>query len=168
MKIKNGIVLCLAAAAVGASAQIVPSPLGILVRAGTFQPSSGTGSAIGEGWFAAGIEMDIFKLRLGPIDPLGARISLSVDTYNRGSASSLPILVNFAGNQNRLKYSFGVGVAVADLPGQETEINFAYQLSLGYHIPWTGLPIIAEVRFFGVSGVDTALDGFALTLGIKL
>ena len=151
-----------------ASAQIVPTPLGLLVRAGIFKPTSGTGSAVGSDWFTAGVEMDLFRLRLAGIDPIGGRITLSIDTYSRSGASSIPVLLNFSAKSDQLKYSFGAGVSIAKRPGFDTVTRFAYQFSLGYELPIPGVPILAEARFFGVSGMATALDGIALTLGIRL
>lgn len=151
-----------------ASAQITPTPLGLLVRAGIFKPATGTGSAVGDSWFTAGAEVDIFRLNLGGLNPLSSKVTISVDTYSKGGASSIPVLLNYVGKADALKYSAGVGVSIARRPGFDTATKFAYQFSLGYDLPIPGVPLLAEVRYFGVTGVATSLDGFALTLGIRL
>lgn len=150
---------------VAANAQ---QPLGVLVRAGLYFPSSGTGSSLGTSWFTAGAELDLFKLKVAGVGPVSSRITVSVDTYTKGGGSSVPILLNYVGQADRIKYSAGAGVSIADLPGFNSSVRFAYQLSLGYELPAVGFPLLGEVRFFGVNGVGSALDGFAFTVGIRL
>jgi hypothetical protein len=142
--------------------------MGLTVRAGVFFPATTAGSALGDNWFTAGIELDVFKLGFLGFDPLQARLSLSVDTYTRSNASSLPILANFVKRQGRLKLSAGAGIAITNLPAEDSEVRFAYQFSLGYDLPWLGIPVMAEVRWFGVNGASNLADGIAVTLGLRL
>ncbi|HET6645350.1 MAG TPA: hypothetical protein VFG65_07625 [Fimbriimonadales bacterium] len=166
MKLKTISIAALAALGVGASAQsIMPTPLGTMIRFGIFKPSSGAGGASGDSWFTGGVEVDAFKLGVGP---LRSRITFSVDTYSKSGASSVPILANYVAQVDRIRYSAGAGISIADVPDADSGVRFAYQISAGYDLPWAGLPLTAELRFFGVQGVGTALDGFALTLGFRI
>ena len=165
----------LAAAAGGAmlasatAAQAQLSPLGMMIRGGVFMPSSGAGGAIGDQWIAVGAEMDIFRPGFGFIPiPLDPKFTLSVDAYNKSGVSSVPVLFNLRVRQGGLRFSGGVGVAFADIPDEDSTIEFAYQVSAGYDLPWFGLPLTAELRWFGVQGVGTTLDGFAITIGFRL
>ncbi|MGI8923826.1 MAG: hypothetical protein ACR2HJ_07275 [Fimbriimonadales bacterium] len=169
MKLKMVTLAAAAATFAGAAAQsVIPTPLGIMIRAGIFNPSSGSGGAFGESWFTAGVEVDILRLGMGGLNPMRSKITVSVDTYSKSGAASVPVLVNYVGYMQRIKYSAGIGFSIADRPGHDSSANFAYQVSAGYDLPWAGLPLTAELRYFGVQGVGTALDGFALTLGFRL
>jgi hypothetical protein len=154
-------------AASAAQAQL--TPLGIMIRGGIFMPSSNAGGSIGDQWIAVGAEMDMFRPGFGflPI-PLDPKVSLSVDAYNKSGVSSVPVLLNLRIRQGALRLSAGAGVAFTDVPNEDSSLNFAYQFSAGYDLPWFGLPLTAELRWFGVQGVGTTLDGFALTLGFRL
>lgn len=151
--------------AAAAHAQL--TPFGVMVRGGIFMPSSGAGGAVGNSWLAAGVEMDIFRVGFIPI-PLDPKFTLSADTYSKSGVSGVPVLFNLRIKQGPLRFSGGVGFAFADIPDDDSKVRFAYQVSGGYDLPWLGLPLTAEVRFFGVQGVGTVLDGFALTLGFRL
>ena len=159
--------LVLAGAAAHANAQL--TPMGLILRAGIFMPTSGAGGAVGDSWFTAGAEMDLFKPGFGFIPiPLDPKITLSVDAFNKSGVSAVPVLVNLRIRQGALRFSAGVGVAFADTLDTDSSTEFAYQISAGYDLPWLGLPLTAELRYFGVQGVGTALDGFALTMGFRL
>lgn len=154
---------------VPARAQLVQEPMGLIIRAGFFMPASGAGGAFGSSWFAAGAEMDLFKPGFGFIPvPLQPKITLSVDAYNKSGVSAAPVLMNLRIKQGSLRFSGGLGVAFADTPNTDSSLEFAYQFSAGYDLPWLGLPLTAELRYFGVQGVGTALDGFAMTIGFRL
>jgi hypothetical protein len=164
------------AAAVGGSmlvaapaAQAQLTPLGLMIRGGIFMPTSGAGGAVGDQWFAAGAEMDLFRPGFGFIPiPLDPKVTLSVDAYNKSGVSAVPVLFNLRIKQGAVRFSGGVGVAFADVPNEDSSVEFAYQVSAGYDLPWFGLPLTAELRFFGVQGVGTTLDGFAITVGFRL
>jgi hypothetical protein len=113
--------------------------------------------------------MDVFRPGFGflPI-PLDPKVSLSVDAYNKSGVSSVPVLLNLKIKQGSLRFSAGAGFSFADVPNEDSSVDFAYQFSAGYDLPWLGLPLTAELRWFGVQGVGTTLDGFALTLGFRL
>lgn len=131
-------------------------------------PTSGAGGVFGDQWFTAGAEMDLFRPGFGLPIPLDPKITLSTDAYNKSGASSVPVLVNLRIRQGPLRFSGGVGFAFTDVPDEDSSIEFAYQVSAGYDLPWFGLPLTAELRYFGVQGVGTVLDGFAVTLGFRL
>lgn len=150
-----------------AAAQAQVTPLGVMVRGGVFMPSSGAGGAVGNSWLAAGVEMDVFRVPFLPL-PLDPKFTLSADTYSKSGVSAVPILFNLRVKQGRLRFSGGAGVAFADTPGDDSTLQFSYQVSAGYDLPWLGLPLTAELRYFGVQGVGTTLDGFAVTLGFRL
>jgi hypothetical protein len=154
-------------AASAAQAQL--TPLGIMIRGGIFMPSSNAGGSIGVEWIAVGAELDMFRPGFGflPI-PLDPKVSLSVDAYTKSGVSSVPVLLNLRIRLGALRFSAGAGVAFTDVPNEDSSLNFAYQFSAGYDLPWFGLPLTAELRWFGVQGVGTTLDGFALTLGFRL
>lgn len=157
----------LLASATAAQAQL--TPLGMMIRGGIFMPSSGAGGAVGDQWIAVGAEMDVFRPGFGFLPlPLDPKISLSVDAYNKSGVSSVPVLMNLKIKQGALRFSAGAGLAFADIPNEDSTIEFAYQFSAGYDLPWLGLPLTAELRYFGVQGVGTTLDGFAITLGFRL
>lgn len=157
-----GTMLC---GATAAQAQL--TPFGVMVRGGLFLPSSGAGGAVGDSWLAAGVEMDVFRVPFIPL-PLDPKFTLSVDTYSKSGVSGVPILFNLRVRQGPLRFSGGAGIAFADTPGDDSNLQFAYQVSAGYDLPWLGLPLTAELRYFGVQGVGTVLDGFAVTLGFRL
>ena len=132
-------------------------------------PSSSAGGSVGDQWIAVGAEMDVFRPGFGflPI-PLDPKVSLSVDAYNKSGVSSVPVLLNLKIKQGALRLSIGAGLSFADVPDDGASIEFAYQVSGGYDLPWFGLPLTAELRWFGVQGVGTTLDGFAITVGFRL
>jgi len=150
-----------------AAAHAQLTPFGVMVRGGLFMPSSGAGGAVGDSWLSAGVEMDVFRVNFMPI-PLDPKFTLSVDTYSKSGVSGVPILFNLRIRQGPLRFSGGAGLAFADTPGDDSSVEFAYQVSAGYDLPWLGLPLTAELRYFGVQGVGTVLDGFAITLGFRL
>lgn len=151
------------------AAQAQLTPLGAMIRGGIFMPSSGMGGAIGSNWFTAGAEMDLFRPGFGFIPiPLDPKVTLSVDTYSKSGVASVPVLLNLRIKQGQLRFSVGAGVAFADIPNENEKVEFAYQISAGYDLPWFGLPLTAELRYFGVQKTMTTLDGFAVTLGFRL
>jgi hypothetical protein len=159
--------LVLTGAATAAHAQL--TPMGLMLRAGIFMPTSGAGGAVGDSWFTAGAEMDLFKPGFGFIPlPLDPKITLSVDAYNKSGVSAVPVLMNLRIRQGALRFSAGVGLAFSDTLDDDSSTEFAFQVSGGYDLPWLGLPLTAELRYFGVQGVGTALDGFAFTIGFRL
>ena len=166
----------LMAAAVGGSmlfaapaAQAQFTPMGVMIRGGIFMPTSGVGGAVGDQWIAVGAEMDLFRPGFGFIPiPLDPKITLSVDAYNKSGVAAVPVLLNLRIRQGALRFSGGIGAAFADVPDEGSSVELGYQFSVGYDLPWFGLPLTAELRYFGVQGVNTALDGFAITVGFRL
>jgi hypothetical protein len=148
----------------GALAQVPLTPSSFLLRVGAFKPSSSSGSAFGETWFTGGVEMDLFKINLGPA---GAKLSFSVDTYSKGGATSVPVLLNYSVRVDKFKYSAGTGVSFVNRTGFTSSVRWAFQISIGYDLS-VGLPLTLEARYFGVAGNTSAFDGFAFTVGFRL
>ncbi|MCH8274449.1 MAG: hypothetical protein IH851_06650 [Armatimonadetes bacterium] len=149
-----------------ASAQT--EPLGLLVRAGFFWPAAVDARAIGKQWFTIGAEMELGELRLGGSGGYRATYSISLDTYTRAGASSLPVLINYVGYVNEYHYTLGAGVAFVDRPGFDNAAKLTYQVGVGYEISGGPAPLIVELRWWSVSDVSSFLDGFSFTIGVRL
>ena len=144
-------------------------PLGALLRFGIFWPSNSESSAIGDTWLTGGAELRIAGLRSGATAAgYSSSLSISVDAYSRGGASSVPILLNYVGSKNRMHYAVGAGVSVAERPDHERAVKFAYQVLAGYDWSTSGTPLTVEIRWFTVADVGSTLDGFAVTIGIRM
>lgn len=160
-------------ASVGASAQTT-KPLGLSVRAGIVLPMSGYGREIGRTWFGIGGEFKVKDANFGMTDRSSTGIlSISADFYGKGSASALPVLLNYVSMQNEIFYSIGAGIAFTrdeDLVGGVLQgrngTNFAYQFGLGYNFQSASNPLFVEGKYFGNG--NSRLNAIGLFVGVRL
>ena len=160
-------------ASVGATAQTT-KPMGLSVRAGIAFPTSGYGRDIGRTWFGVGAEYKISDANFGTMDRGSSGIvTLSVDYYGKGAASSVPILINYVGMQNEFFYSVGAGLAMTrdeELVGGvnrgRNRTNFAYQFGVGYNFQSGSNPLFVEGKYLGNS--NSRLNAFGLFVGVRL
>lgn len=160
-------VLTVASAAIAGAASAQSPSLGLTIRAGAFFPTTSAATAAGERWYHAGAEFDLFKLKL-PATPVGAAISISIDTYGRAGSSSVPLLANFSARADRFRYSVGAGASFVRRSGFEDSVQFAYQASIGYDVVKGPVPVMLEVRYFGVANSSNFFDGIAASVGVRL
>lgn len=160
-------------AAASASAQAT-KPMGLSVRAGIVFPTSGYGREVGRTWFGVGAEYKISDANFGTMDRGSSGIvTLSVDYYGKGAATSVPVLVNYVGMQNEFFYSVGAGLAmtrdeevVAGVNRGRNRTNFAYQFGLGYNFQSGSNPLFVEGKYLGNS--NSKLNAFGVYVGVRL
>ncbi|HWP30228.1 MAG TPA: hypothetical protein VNK96_00650 [Fimbriimonadales bacterium] len=140
--------------------------LGLLFRFGIFTPSSSEASAVSDNWVVAGAEFRVMNLP-GPSNPRKPYLGVSVDVYNKESFGSVPILANYTAFSGDFHLTAGAGISFVRRPGFESAARAAYQVGAGYTFPG-GTPVLFEIRWFGVEGVSSDLDGFAFTLGVRI
>ena len=145
----------------------INKPLGFLLRFGFFRPTSGAAAALGDQWFTAGVEFSLFKARL-PGSDLQGEITLSGDTFSKGGATAVPVLLNYVGYTSSIRYSVGAGAAMLNRDLFENEVRFAMQFSAGYIWKQGPIPLILEIRYYSIFDNNRFFDGFGLTVGLKL
>ncbi len=167
------IAVIVVAVAAEAPAQ-VSKPVGLAIRAGLDFPTSGYGRSKGRTWFGIGGEFKLMDSRFGQMSPgYTGVITLSADYYGKGSASAVPILVNYVASQNEFFYSGGVGLAPTrdevpfggGLRGRNAT-NFAYQFGMGYNFQSGQNPLFVEAKYFGNG--NSKLGAFGLYVGLRL
>lgn len=166
-----GVVLC--GLAIPAMAQET-KPVGLSVRAGLVFPTSGYGRNVGNTWLGVGAEFKVKDMGIGSMDrAMMSHLSVSLDWYGKGEASSMPILVNWVGNQNEMYYSAGAGFAftrdrvlVAGIPTGRNKTSFAYSLGVGYNFSRGAMPFFVEGRYHGSS--NSRLNALGAYVGVRL
>jgi len=140
--------------------------LGLLFRFGVFTPSSSEASALSDNWVIAGAEFRVMNLP-GPGDPRKPYLGISADVYNKEGYGSVPILANYTLFSGDFHFTAGAGIAFVRRPGFESTARAAYQVGAGYTLSG-GTPVVFEIRWLAAEGVSSVLDGFALTLGVRI
>ena len=152
---------------VGVTQEVI-KPLGLLIRAGFFVPSTGEASVDSKGWITGGAEMSLAGLGLKvPGFGVNTELTFSIDTYNNAGFSSIPILLNVVTKSGDFHITGGAGVSFAKRAGFTSATRFSYQIGAGYTMG-AATPIVFEVRWRSVEGVGSTLDGFCFTVGVKL
>lgn len=139
-------------------------PSGISVRAGIFNPTDSAARALGNTWFAAGVEW-----KGGDVKSTGyggnAHWSISADWYGKDDVRAVPVLFNYVSKNQSVYWSGGVGVAFNQIPGQ-SNTRFAYSAALGWEAPNSGsMPWFLEARYWG--NAQTELAGWGLYVGTR-
>ncbi len=140
------------------------APLGAKLRFGVFWPTAVDARGLGKQWLLAGVEYDIARF---PFAPSG-RLTLSADAYGRSDALAIPAMVNYVQKGDKFHYLLGVGASFVDRPDFENTVQFCYQVGIGYEIIGGPSPVMAELRWISIANVSSFMDGFTLTVGVKL
>ncbi len=129
------------------------------LRAGFFIPErEPPRRAEGDLWFTIGAERSIYQ-----VDRWNGTIS--VDYYGSGRTYNIPITLNARGDTKRFRYGAGAGIGIShDL--QEGKTGFAYNLLVGYTLRTGANPVMADIRYMGLSTGGGMLNGWAFTLGV--
>jgi hypothetical protein len=155
--------------AVPAQAQY-SKPIGVSVRAGLFFPNDSTArDREGQSWFTAGAEYKLRDMNIGTNQEFSGSLSLSVDFYNKGSYSNVPVLLNYIGRTDQFYYGLGAGVGFGKVPagvgGSRNDTDFNYGLTIGYDFVRGQTPLFVEAKYFGSN--ESALNGFAIVGGVR-
>lgn len=161
--------------AVGAASSALAQetkPVGLSVRAGIFFPSSSAGRDVGKSWFGGGADFKIRDMSLGTVgaNSSSADLTVSLDYYGKGNASTVPVLLNFVGHNNEMYYTVGAGVGFNRLPngggGTDNNARLSYQFGIGYNFQQSHTPLFVEARYWGNAQSD--LNGVAVYVGIHI
>lgn len=141
-------------------------PVGLSVRAGLFLAQGRAKDFEGQNWFTAGAEYKLGNLKFN--NTSSTSYSVSFDYYGKGSLSSAPLLVNYVTRTESFYYSVGAGVAFThqNFNGpSSSDMEFAYQLSIGKDFVRSNTPLFVEFRYNGNN--RTELNGFSLVGGVR-
>ncbi|MBI1757523.1 MAG: hypothetical protein HYR64_10500 [Fimbriimonas ginsengisoli] len=146
-------------------------PVGLSVKAGLFWPSSSAGRNAGSTWFAGGAE---FRVRDASVETKGigpnSTITASLDYYNKGGFSNMPVLLNVVTHTSEMYYTVGAGVGFNRTPdgsgGTDSKTRFAWQAGVGYDFMQGKSPLFVEGKYFGNASSD--LNGFGVFVGIHI
>lgn len=142
-------------------------PVGLSVRAGIFLAQGRAEDAEGQNWFTIGGEYKLGDLGFKD-GGYSTHYTVSLDYYGKGGFSSLPLLVNYVSRTPNFYYSVGAGVASTHVNfggNSSTDVEFAYQLSIGKDFVRSNMPVFVELRYFGNNKTD--MNGFSLVGGIR-
>lgn len=167
---RNALTVLAAAVGLCSAVSAQSDRLGVLIRGGIFAPTDVDARDVGSSWFIGGGELFLGKFPLIPSSGLYTpKLSVSVDAYSKEGAAAIPILANFTQYTSKnFFWSLGVGGSVARRPGFEDSFELAYQVGVGYEWGQSDTPITFQLRFFSVNNAGSILDGFAMTVGVKL
>ena len=167
--------IALGALAVPAAAQTT-KPIGLSVRAGVIFPTSSFGRDIGRNWFGVGGEFRVADANFGTTDRgTTSFLTVSADYYGKGSASAVPILLNFVSMTNEFYFTGGIGVAftrdtagvgVPPISTGRNRTNVGYQLGVGYNFQQGQNPLFVEAKFWGNG--NSNLNAIGLYVGVRL
>lgn len=164
--LRTGIVAVATAALVAPALADYQKPMNLSFRAGGFFAQGVPKNVEGTNWFTAGLELKLRDLSTGGAS--NAHYSVSLDYYGKGSYSNIPLLLNYVSRGDHFYWSAGAGVSFAHTPGvggSDSEMEFAYQLSVGKDFVRNATPLFVEFRYFGSNVSD--LSGFSLVGGIR-
>lgn len=145
-------------------------PLNFSIRIGKFEPAFGAARDEGKSWTAIGFDTRVKTIGVSASNPgTSTYLTLSLDSYSKGSFRAMPLLLNYVTRTNELYFSAGAGVTFAGEPDDDesdkTRIGFA--LGIGYDFQQGRTPLFAEIRYLANSTNDH-LNGLGLFLGIRL
>jgi len=138
--------------------------LGLSPRIGAVFPTSSEGHG---SFFAVGAD---YKLKALSSSVSGSSLGywgVSVDYYDRGSASNLPVVLNYNMRQGSLVYSLGAGIEFYDTGGSNSSsgTGFDAQAAISYDIKTPVLPLFLQAKFFLAS--HDADRGIGVYAGVR-
>lgn len=130
------------------------------IRAGFFIPENeAPRRAQGDIWFTVGAERPFYTAERW-------EGTFSIDYYGAGGVYNIPITLNARGETNRLRYGIGAGVGIShDLT--DGILGFSYNLLIGYTVMEGASPVVADIRYQGLSTGSRDLNGWQFTLGLR-
>ncbi|MEA2552435.1 MAG: hypothetical protein QOJ65_611 [Fimbriimonadaceae bacterium] len=157
--------VALIAIAVPAQAQ-TSTPTGFSIKAGAFFPSNRqVRRDTSDTWFTAGVDYRIKEFPVTTPD-YRSHLSISLDWMGSGNTHSIPLLLNYVGEQREFYWLIGAGAAFNHSSGSDNT-RFGYALGLGYNFDQHGTtPAFIEARWLGTSKARES--GIAVDLGIRL
>jgi hypothetical protein len=140
-------------------------PLGISPRIGFFESTS---SRVKGTYFAIGLDYKLNSLSASvPGSGLIGYWGVSIDYYDRGATSNLPIVINYNLRQGPIVYALGAGVEFYDLDNLNgsTGTGFDGQASITYDIKTPVVPIFLQAKYFLASHEENR--GFGIYAGVR-
>jgi hypothetical protein len=150
--------------AVVASAQS-NGPLGLSPRIGFLESTSSRTSGT---WFAFGLDYKLNSFSSSiPASGLVGYWGLSVDYYNYGANSNLPIVINYNLRQGSLVYALGAGIEFYDLDNfnESAGTGFDGQASITYDFKTPVIPVFLQAKYFLASHEEDR--GFGFYVGVR-
>lgn len=81
---------------------------------------------------------------------------------------NIPVMGNIIWHKGNFRYGFGAGYAFGKRIDGRGISGAALGVNLGYQLTQTRNPLSLDLRYLFMSGADNELDGYSLTLGIRL
>lgn len=98
----------------------------------------------------------------------GYDLQVGIGYNGMNSVYSVPIMVNLIAHPYNLRYGIGAGYSFGKrVDGSGTD-GVALDLIVGYRFVPGPNPLSVDLRYYFISGCSNELDGWSLTLGIKL
>ncbi|MDE2127748.1 MAG: hypothetical protein KGJ62_14295 [Armatimonadetes bacterium] len=80
---------------------------------------------------------------------------------------SIPVMVNLIAHKDNLRYGGGAGYSFGKRASGTGTDGAAAMLLVGYDLVHGPNPISADLRYYFISGSNSELNGYSLTLGMK-
>ena len=94
-------------------------------------------------------------------------IMLGVGYNGLNSVYAVPIMLNFIGKNNDIRYGAGIGYAFGKKEEGPSFSGVAWDLLVGYTFVHGRNPVNADLRWYFVTGSSSELDGPSLTVGVQ-
>ena len=131
------------------------------VRVGLWIPNSQTVRAVnGEVGISGAVEKRVY-------DGGNYEIQIGVGYNGFDRIYNVPILVNIIAHTGGFRYGVGGGYAFGKRVNGDGTQGAALDVLLGYQLTYGKNPIFTDLRYTAISGADSELDGFSLTIGTR-
>lgn len=97
----------------------------------------------------------------------GYDITVGIGYNGYDSLYSVPITIMGIWHRGNLRYGLGAGYAFGERLGSRGNANPLIGLLLGYEIRSGRTPLTVDLRYNFISGSNSELDGYSLTLGTR-
>jgi hypothetical protein len=145
-------------------------PMGLSLRFGAFMPSERLAKDEGETWFGGGVEYRIQDLAMGENGGAAGQLSISLDYFNKGDFTRVPLLLNYTARMEQFYFIAGAGVDFAEyrtVRGAPTKsrTEFAWQAGVGFDLAKGPTPVFVEAKWLGSQ--REVLNGWGVFVGVR-